>query len=102
MLQAPQRRGASTERSRSVLRMADLDSRNGSKSRQHAAHDTAKEQAWRLPLAESGLAQAIVSAAQKLKEAQVSKNLKLLADFVPDVAIGRMKSSKAPFKGINL
>ncbi len=82
--------------------MANLESRDGSKSRRHAAHDTPKEQAWRLALAESGLAQAIVSAAQKLKEAQVSKNLKLLADFVPDVAIGRMKPSKPPFEGINL
>ncbi len=82
--------------------MANLESRNGSKSRWHARDDTPKLLCWRLQLRISGSPQAVIAATTKIDKAQVSKNLQLLADFVADMAVGGMESDEFALKGVDI
>ena len=43
-------------------------------------------------------AEAIFAAAEEFEDAEVAEDLELLADFVADVAIGRMQAGQFPFR----
>ncbi len=48
------------------------------------------------------MAQAVVAGSEKSQKAQVSKDLQLLANFVADMAVGRMKPRQTRFEGVHL